>query len=170
VTISLREAGAADVPAVGALHHQSRVAAYGDILPAEALSSLTAEMMSAWWVGRWPYERDSHVLTVAERDGRLAGFSYVGPDEDGEADAGELYAIHLDPDQQGTGVGRALMIDALATLRRRGFRRGLLWVLADNAHARRFYERGGWTPDGTEREGNIGPAVTRQLRYARDLG
>jgi hypothetical protein len=45
----------------------------------------------------------------------------------------------------------------------------VLWVLADNIHARHFYERGGWRTDGTERDGMIGPAVTHQLRYFREL-
>jgi hypothetical protein len=61
------------------------------------------------------------------------------------------------------------MADALATLYRRGWRRAALWVLAGNAHAQRFYRRGGWTPDGTERESDIGPVRTRQLRYVREL-
>jgi GNAT superfamily N-acetyltransferase len=164
--------------AVGALHQRSRLAAYRDIVPADALTAVSPEMMGRWWTARWPYERDTHLLTVAERAGRLAGFSYIGPAEPvdpadppdpDEPAPGELYAIHLDPDEQGRGVGRALMADALATLRRRGSRRAVLWVLAGNAHARRFYERGGWAPDGVEREGEVGPAITRQLRYSHDL-
>ena len=169
MTISLRGAGPADLSAIGALHHRSRLAAYRDIVPADALAALSADMMGRWWAERWPYERHSHVLTVAERDGRLAGFSYVGPDEDGGVGVGELYAIHLEPDQQGTGVGRTLMIEALATLRRQGWRRAVLWVLADNAHARSFYERGGWTSDGAERTDMIGPAAVRLVRYSRAL-
>ncbi|MEV4757458.1 GNAT family N-acetyltransferase [Micromonospora sp. NPDC049559] len=167
--LTLRPAVAGDLPAVGALHQRSRVAAYRDLVPAEALAAISPESMGRWWTERWPYERETHLLTVAERDGSLAGFTYVGPAETGEPDVGELYAIHLDPLEQGRGVGRALMIDALATLHGRGWRHAVLWVLAGNERARRFYERGGWRPDGVERQGNIGPAVTRQLRYRRDL-
>lgn len=61
------------------------------------------------------------------------------------------------------------MVAALATLYGRGWRRGVLWVVAGNKRARTFYARGGWRPDGVEREGEIGTATTRQLRYARDL-
>lgn len=181
MSVLLRPAEAGDLAAVGALHQRSRAAAYRGIVPDEALAAITAPMMGAWWAERWGYERDTHVLTVAERDGLLAGFTYVGPhdarepgadrepDVDGEPAVGELYAIHLDPAEQGRGVGRALMIDALAILRRGGWTRAVLWVLADNAHARRFYERGGWVPDGAEREGSVGPALTRQVRYSREL-
>jgi len=174
MTITLRPAVAGDLMAIGDLHHRSRVAAYRDIIAGDALTAVSAEMMGRYWVERWSYERDSHRMTVAERDGRLVGFSYVGPHDPEEPDsagscAGELYAIHLDPAEQGRGVGRALMVDALATLHSQGWQRVVLWVLADNAHARDFYARGGWAPDGVERDGDIGPALTHQLRYAREL-
>ncbi|WP_422773303.1 GNAT family N-acetyltransferase [Plantactinospora sp. WMMC1484] len=174
MTIILRPAVAADLMAVGDLHHRSRAAAYRDIVPAEALATVSGEMMGRYWSERWSYERDTHLMTVAERDGRLAGFTYLGPHDPTEPDSagtdvGELYAIHLDPAEQGRGTGRALMVDALARLRAQGWRRAVLWVLVDNTHARDFYVRGGWAPDGAERDGDIGPAMTRQLRYARDL-
>lgn len=169
MTVSLRPAQPADLVPVGRLHHRSRAAAYRHLVPAAALAAPTADTLADWWVARWTHERDTHVMTVAEYDGRLAGFTYLGPDEDGDPGAGELYAIHLDPDLQARGIGRALMADALAKLHRRGFRRALLWVLTGNAPARRFYERGGWRPDGARRHGRIGPATTPQLRYVRGL-
>jgi len=169
VDVLLRPAEPTDLPVVGALHHRSRAAAYRDIVPADALASISGAALASWWIERWPHERDSHLLTVAERDHRIAGFSYLGPDEDSAPGVGELYAIHLDPAEQGRGVGKALMVDALAKLHQQGWRRAVLWVLADNAHARRFYERGGWTPDGAARDEAIGQALIPQLRYARSL-
>ncbi|WP_407951957.1 GNAT family N-acetyltransferase [Plantactinospora sonchi] len=172
--ITLRPAAAEDLPVIGALHQSSRASAYRHIIPADALASVSAEMMGHYWTERWSYERDTHLLTVAERNGRLAGFTYLGPHDPEESpsagpNVGELYAIHLDPAEQGRGVGRALMVDALAKLHARGWTRAVLWVLTDNHHAREFYLRGGWRPDGAEREGDIGTVLTRQLRYARDL-
>ncbi|MDG4828639.1 GNAT family N-acetyltransferase [Solwaraspora sp. WMMD1047] len=169
MTIELRPATADDLMPVGALHHLSRATTYRDIVPAEALAAVTADQMGRYWTERWQYERDSHLMTVAERAGRLIGFSYVGPHAHAEPDVGELSAIHVHPAEQGRGVGRALMTDALATLHRRGWRRAVLWVLAGNSHARDFYARCGWTPDGVERDDDIGTATTRQLRYVRDL-
>ncbi|GAB3139487.1 GNAT family N-acetyltransferase [Micromonospora sonneratiae] len=168
MSITLRPAHSDDLMAVGALHYRARLAAYRDFVPAEALAAISAESMGRWWTERWPYERDSHRMTVAEYDGRLVGFTYLGPAPDDPA-VGELYAIHLDPSEQGKGVGKLLMVDALESLRQRGWQRASLWVLADNTHARRFYERGGWSVSGEEREGDVGTAITRQLRYVRDL-
>ncbi|NJP35367.1 GNAT family N-acetyltransferase [Micromonospora thermarum] len=169
MTITLRPATADDLMAVGALHQRSRVAAYSFFLPPEALAEPTGEAMGRYWTERWGWERDSHRMTLAERDGTLAGFSYVGPDDEGDPATGLLYAIHLEPAEQGRGVGRELMIDALAAMRARGWRRAALWVLRENTNARRFYERGGWTPTGAEREDRIGSVLTPQLRYAREV-
>ncbi|MFF3856322.1 GNAT family N-acetyltransferase [Micromonospora sp. NPDC002575] len=167
MTITLRHATVDDLHAVGALHQRSRVAAYSSFLPAEALAEPTAEAMGSYWVERWTWERDDHLMTVAERDGRLVGFSYVGPDDAGDPATGLLNAIHLEPGERGRGTGRALMDDALATMRDRGWTRAALWVLADNAPARRFYERSGWQATGEHREEQIGRVGVPQLRYAR---
>lgn len=169
MTVTLRPATVDDLMAVGALHQRSRVAAYAAFLPARALADPTPEAMGAYWTERWTWERDEHRMTVAERAGRLVGFSYLGPDDEGDPATGLLNAIHLEPAERGRGTGRTLMVDALDAMRARGWSRAVLWVLRDNAHARRFYERGGWTPTGTERDEHIGGLLTPQLRYARQV-
>ncbi|MGR6317294.1 GNAT family N-acetyltransferase [Micromonospora soli] len=169
MTVALRPATEADLMAVGALHQRSRVAAYSSFLPAEALAAPTPEEMGRYWVERLTWERADHRMTVAERDGRLVGFSYLGPDDAGDPATGLLNAIHLAPDERGRGTGRTLMVDALAAMRARGWSRAVLWVLRENLSARRFYERGGWAATGEERADRIGPALVPQLRYARKL-
>src|SRR5438874_1263636 len=49
----LRTGDDADLPAVGALHYRSRVAAYAHILSPEALTGRSAEAFSEWWAERW---------------------------------------------------------------------------------------------------------------------
>ncbi|MFC0004537.1 GNAT family N-acetyltransferase [Micromonospora siamensis] len=169
MTITLRPATDDDLMAVGAMHQRSRIAAYSAFLSAEALASPTPEEMGRYWVERLVWEGADHRMTVAERDGRLVGFSYLGPDDEGDPATGLLNAIHLEPDERGRGTGRALMVDALAAMRDQGWSRAVLWVLRQNTHARAFYERGGWQPTGQERRDRIGPVEVPQLRYARDL-
>lgn len=169
MTVTLRPATVDDLMGIGALHQRSRVAAYSSFLPAEALAEPTVEAMGRYWTERWRWERDNHRLIVAERVGALVGFSYLGPDDEDDPTTGLLNAIHLEPAEQGRGTGRALMVDALDAMRSLGWRRAVLWVLRENAHARAFYERGGWTPTGAEREEHMGTALTPQLRYTRPL-
>ena len=163
MTVVIRTGQAADLIAVGALHHRSRAAAYGGFLPPEALAFGSPEMLGEWWSERYRWERDTHRLAVAADGDRIAGFTYLGPSE--EPGVTVLDAIHVDPQWVGTGVGRLLMLDALPHLGPRA----VLWVLEQNARARRFYARGGWAADGTTRVEAMGGHPTLQLRYSRNL-
>nr|WP_296072592.1 GNAT family N-acetyltransferase [uncultured Actinoplanes sp.] len=166
MSVLLRTAQESDLEAIGGLHQRSRAAAYAHILSPEALDAGGAQALGEWWAERWKWERDTHRLTVAELDGAVIGFLYVGPSE--EPDAAELYAIHVAPDHVGTGVGKALMVTAQEQLRQIA-RRAHLWVLEGNERARRFYERGGWRPDGTTRTEAVNGEPVAQLRYSRSL-
>jgi ribosomal protein S18 acetylase RimI-like enzyme len=180
----IRPAVPADLPAIALVHTRARGEAYKDLVPPEALDAVDAGALAQWWEQRWGYERDTHRLAVAQdAAGAVVGFTYVGPSPDAGTDAGtdagpdagpdagtaELYAIHVDPDRQGGGIGRALMASALESLAELGAARAVLWVLAGNQPARRFYERAGWRGDGVERRAPVGPALTRQLRYWHPL-
>jgi len=161
MTANLRPGADADLRAVGALHYRSRAAAYADILSPAALTFGSPAVMGEWWAERWKWEQATHRLAVAVDDGEIVGFSYVGPSFD--EGVRELYAIHVDPEVVGAGVGKLLMVDALSHLGEHA----VLWVLEGNARARRFYERGGWFADGTSRDEAMGGEMTHQLRYSR---
>ena len=83
-------------------------------------------------------------------------------------EVGELYALYLLPTWWSAGVGRALMTSVLDALRGDRYRRVVLWVLADNARARLFYGRAGFTVDGGT---NIltGLGGVLEVRYTRDV-
>src|SRR4051794_14240134 len=108
--LHLRTGEDLDLWAVGALHYHSRIAAYAEILAAETLANGSAEAFGEWWAERWRWEKETHRLTVADQDGAVVGFSYLGPSE--TPGAAELYAIHVDPALVGRGIGRGLMVDA----------------------------------------------------------
>jgi hypothetical protein len=70
--------------------------------------------------------------------GVVAGFILVGPAEgDPQATIGELYAINVDPDDWGSGLGAALIDRGLAALSHFGFTQAVLWVHPANERARR---------------------------------
>lgn len=83
-------------------------------------------------------------------------------------EVGELYAIYTDPAWWSTGTGRSLMAASVRGLQEAGYQRAVLWVLAANARARRFYEIAGWAPDGAD---NVlaGLGGVLEVRYARSL-
>jgi len=72
------------------------------------------------------------------------------------------------PDWWATGTGRSLMSCAVATLSEAGYQQAVLWVLAANDRARRFYEKAGWLPDGASNVlTGLGSVV--EVRYGRPL-
>ena len=62
--------------------------------------------------------------------------------------AAELYALYVAPAYWSTGAGRALMGRVMAEAQAEGYPRIVLWVLEQNARARRFYERAGFRQRG----------------------
>ena len=92
------------------------------------------------------------------------GFAAVGLAR-GDQKRGEVYAINVDPDWIGRGVGQPLFSAAVATLTDFGFTDLVLWVVRENARARRFYERNGWLADGGQQCIEFGGATVVELRY-----
>ena len=107
-------------------------------------------------------------VLVADDDGVIEGFCAVGPST--EEDWGEVYAIYLDPDRWGRGVGRALLAAGEEALVDDGHWQALLWVLDGNVRARAFYERQGWVHGKPIRIENIGGADVNEARYEKLLG
>ncbi|WP_387586388.1 mycothiol synthase [Paenibacillus glucanolyticus] len=80
---------------------------------------------------------------LATRGGRLVGFHWTKTHPDG---LGEVYVVGVDPEEQGSGLGRALTAAGLRHLYGdRGVPSVLLYVDADNPAAVRVYERLGFT-------------------------
>lgn len=58
---------------------------------------------------------------------------------------------------------------AVGRLRAFGYDRAMLWVMASNDRSRRFYERAGWSWDGTTSEHRFDCANVPIVRYVTDL-
>lgn len=92
----------------------------------------------------------------------VVGYASYGPERDADGTPGpfpngadsagacvaELYALYVSPAWWSTGTGRALMDRVVAEVRAEGYPRIVLWVLTENARARRFYERCGFRLSG----------------------
>ncbi len=83
---------------------------------------------------------------VTAPDGSPAGYVWtkVEPDQAAGARDGEIYAVGVDPDHQGRGLGGVLTAVGLAHLARVGCERGVLYVDGDNAPALATYARAGF--------------------------
>lgn len=77
-------------------------------------------------------------------------------------DAAEIIAIHSLPESWGTGLGHAMLTEALNQI---GDRPVFLWAFKENKRARRFYEKHGFQWDGTERVSEFDGAL--EVRYVK---
>lgn len=74
----------------------------------------------------------------------------------------EIVAIHSLPETWGTGLGHAMLTEALYQI---GEKSVFLWAFKENHRARRFYEKHGFRWDGTERVSEFDGAV--EVRYVK---
>jgi mycothiol synthase len=116
--------------------------------------------------GRWGVEEvllrekepwfDPEGFLLAEEGGRLVGFHWTkvhGNDPGGEhahEPVGEVYVVGVDPSQQGRGLGPALTLAGLHSLRDRGLAEVMLYVDESNTTAVRVYERLGFVRSATD--------------------
>lgn len=88
---------------------------------------------------------DPEGFLILERLGRMIGFCWTKIHELEDPPLGEIYVIGVDPDFQGSGWGRSLVLAGLDWLTRRGVTVGMLWVESSNTSALRLYESLGFT-------------------------
>ena len=136
----VRPATLDDAAAIARVHVASWRTTYRGLLPDDFLASLGEEPYAERWT-RVIGDGASRVLVVEEnRD--VVGFASCGRERAGESGfAGELYAIYVLDKAQRHGHGRELVRAAAGALREMGLADMIVWVLRDNAPARRFYER-----------------------------
>lgn len=164
----IRPAGPADAEAIARVHVRSWQVAYEHIFGRDTLAALSVEERRRAWLPVLAAPGPGAVTLVAEEAGEMAGFAGGGPPRDADLDPArtvELYAIYLAPERWGSGIGSLLMEALLERLAAGGPEEVVLWVLEDNARARRFYERAGWRADGAVKTDEHLGASVREVRY-----
>ena len=140
--ITIRAATPADAPAIGRIHVESWRETYCGLLSANLLDSVSAVVRAAMWRGSLEHERPISLFVGQAPSGELVGFAGGGSSRATSlSHDAEVYAIYVLRSVQRRGCGRRLMAALAAALHARGFKSLCLWVLEENANARRFYER-----------------------------
>ena len=165
----IRPAEPDDALAVARVHVRSWQAAYRTLLPDDYLDQLRPEDRAQMYdfTGLDPLKPRT---IVAAKNGLIYGFATTAPSRDQDlADYGELYALYVDPEQWGQGIGAALVSTARAGLFEAGFRNAFLWVMVGNTRAERFYQIGRWALDGLRRTDTVWGVTVEEVRYRRDI-
>jgi GNAT superfamily N-acetyltransferase len=130
----IRKAVAADIPHVMSLRaavRENRPSGPNPVTGADVADFMLSDEVWVW-----------------VEDSRILGFSA------GDAQCGWIWALFVDPNHEGRGIGRALLQSAIGSLLRAGFDRATL-TTDPGTRAARFYLTAGWIDAGTTDAGEI---------------
>lgn len=168
--VTPRRATPADAQAIAEVHIASWQVAYRGFFPDSVLDNLSVERRRAQW--------DISLATVdspiwvSESAQQVNGFIFLCPSRDADLpppEFAELAALYVHPSAWGTGCGYALALAGLAHLRQTTAQSVIVWVLAGNMKARRFYERIGFVADGSQKDATMFNAALPEVRYRQSL-
>jgi len=165
--MKVREARLDDAVGIGIVHVKSWQAAYRGFVPDDFLDDLDPAQRGAVWKRILSSQGPREHTVVAEEQAELIGLASVCPSRDDDAwgRVGEVASIYLLPSAWGKGYGRQLMAAATTALIEDQFTEATLWVLEGNERARRFYQAGGWSADGTSKDDTVRGFVLHEVRY-----
>lgn len=169
----VRRATPDDAPAMVGVHARSWRSTYSGLLPDDVIDGVMKSQDAR--IERWrstlaePKARSGSLVGVDE--GSVLGFVFWGPNEeaDGSPETAEVYAIYVDPEVIGHGMGRVIFTAAVTDIAACGFSAAILWVLDTNDRARRFYEAAGWRPDGRTKSENRLGGTLHEVRFSRTI-
>lgn len=131
---NIRSATVGDIPRLMALRaavHENKLSGPNEVTGADVAEFLESSEIWVW-----------------EENERILGFSA------GDAQNGWIWALFVDPDHEGRGIGRALLTCACRSLVRAGFSHATL-TTDPETRAARFYKLAGWTDIGRTENGEI---------------
>jgi ribosomal protein S18 acetylase RimI-like enzyme len=149
MTVTYRNASAADLPAIDRIFRTTFCDTFAHLYSAEDLSAFLAKFTPHAW--RAEFDDPLYAFRLAEVGGEAVGYVKVGPltlPIEPEAPAMELRQLYLLKGHHGSGIATELMDWALSQAQSRGARELYLTVYTDNHRAKRFYERYGFVEVG----------------------
>lgn len=169
----VQTATAADLSEIIRIHRETWRLAYAELLPPEVLDALDTD-------DAWSHAvRGGAVLKATEGEWTV-GFvvaSKAPEDEVARADGTlpedaattALVSVLVEPRWGRRGHGTRLLAEAVKRLHETGATRGIAWVPEADKASRNFYERLGWTGDGTVRTLDAGGRPLREIRVSGPL-
>jgi len=170
--IHLRRAVAADAPGIAQVYVAGWRAVHQNLVPPEFLDCIRSKTREEFWRTELEVEAADRTPWVALIDDTVVGFAIGGMSRDSDADArtGEVYQFSVQPECWGRGIGTNLLRHVLKDLRKHGFKRADMWLVASDSEVRGFVEGQGWSTTGHSRFEDCGGTQVEEFRYSHDLG
>ena len=166
-SLLLRQANVDDAHGIAHIHVNTWQSAYVGMMPDSYLQNLSVEQRAQNWIKILESPIAENQTIVAEIDGLAVGFIGIGPSrESNDSDLGEVFAIYVEPNFQGRGVGSRLMHEGIHLLKAQGFKGAMLWVLEQNIQTRAWYESRGWQSNGISKVEKRDEFELTEIQYA----
>ena len=159
---TVEQAGPADAAALAELHYLSHTTSFAAFASPDWVASRRLDDYRRQWRDFFARQAPGSRAWAARIDGRLAGMVKVAPEP--EPELAQLTSMHVHPDFQGRGIGRALLETAVEFMRESGYRSAILGVIQANGKARGLYESAGWQVLEWREKGIEGVPVTTMWR------
>jgi len=171
LNFKIRKATIDDARGIAEVHVKTWQHAYKGQISETYLADLSIEKRESKWIDIFTKADPEKANFIAEVDGGIIGFCSVGStrETDPVDKSGELYAIYIDPEFAGKGVGSSLMKEGLFFLKEKGYTKATLWVLETNIATREFYEKKGWKQEGESKVVEIGGQQVVEILYSIEL-
>lgn len=164
MNIIVREAALSDASALAEILVSSWKSAYSGLIPSDDLAKNTDISYRTEMFKKMLADPRGDFY-IALDDAVPCGHIMFSKSSDADlSDCAEIVAVYALQEYWGKGVGKVMMQTALEAIKEQGFKNTSLWVLKANLRARRFYEKFGFAPDGTEKATSFSNGITK-VRY-----
>jgi ribosomal protein S18 acetylase RimI-like enzyme len=172
--ITVRPATLGDVPAITAIHIRAWQIAYAGIMADEHLDNLSSEKRAAFWTDAIEYSEPQVWVAMGSTKTGEKVVGFVGFDRSRDAKTkpttGEIWAVYVDPEHWGKGVGLALWDAAREGMQEEEFTEATIWILVQNERALEFYDKAGFKREMTTlKTVEVGGAKLEEIRLKRSL-
>jgi ribosomal protein S18 acetylase RimI-like enzyme len=139
--LTLRSARGSDVEGIARVYVETWRSTYPGLVPNRVLVRMSVPAQVRQWSAVLSQTGTSDSVVVAEMPARgIVGFGSCGEARvTALPQAGEIFTLYVAPEQQGNGIGQALLYRLFDALIDQGLNSALAWVLSGNP-SRFFYE------------------------------
>ncbi len=158
----VRMAELGDAQGLAGVYVETWRTTYAGMVPDKVLLDLSETAQAARWTRS--IARGDELVMLAEDVGRgIVGLSSGGRTCEPHGCNAEIFTLYILPDEQGRGVGRALLAGMFSEFLAQGLDSAIIWVLAANP-ARFFYETTGGKRS-VEREERLWGSSLPEIAY-----
>jgi len=165
VSILILPAGPADAEALAHVHVASWRESYRGLLPDAYLARMSEAGFTRRFRRALTYPGANEVTLAAAGPDGLLGYAQGSPSRRGRSGEAEIATLYVLKRAQGLGLGKRLMLGTARALAAQGAGSLMISVLAENRHARGFYEHLGGEPGPARSERGPGGALLQEVAY-----